>query len=78
MNRLFVYANSKQSHLRAMLYYFSIAFIWLWFTVGATTLFVHDFHVELYIARTLVGMFVGVAGFVISSLVTFKMPTRAR
>ena len=78
MNRLFVYANSKQSHLKAMLYYFAIAFIWLWFTVGATTLLVHDFHIELYVARTLVGIFVGVFGFIVSSLVTFKMPTRAK
>src|SRR3569623_721293 len=59
MNRLFVYANSKQSHMKAMLYYFAIAFVWLWFTVGATTLLVSTFHVELYIARSLVGIFVG-------------------
>ncbi len=76
MNRMYVYKNSKQSHVKAMLYYFSIAFIWLWFTVGATTYLVHDFHVELYIARTLVGIFVGVFGFVVSSLFTFKMPTK--
>ena len=76
MNRLFVYANSKQSHTRAMLYYFGIAFVWLWFTVGATTLLVRNFDIELYVARTLVGVFVGVAGFAVSSLVTFKMPTR--
>lgn len=76
MNRTFVYANSRQSHVKAMLYYFAIAFIWLWFTVGATTLLVRDFHIELYVARTLVGLFVGVAGFVISTLVTFKIPTK--
>jgi putative flippase GtrA len=74
MNRMFVYANSRQNHVKAMLYYFAIAFIWLWFTVGATTFLVGTFHIELYIARSLVGMFVGVAGFVISSLFTFKIP----
>jgi putative flippase GtrA len=78
MNRLFVYGNSKQSHMKAMLYYFAIAFVWLWFTVGATTLLVSAFHIELYIARSLVGVFVGVAGFVISSVFTFKIPIRAR
>lgn len=78
MNRTFVYANSKRSHVKAMLYYFAIAFIWLWFTVGATSFLVDTFDVELYIARTLVGIFVGVAGFVISSLITFKMPVRQK
>jgi len=76
MNRVFVYANSTQPQTKALLYYFAIAFVWLWFTVGATSFLVDTFNVELYIARTLVGIFVGVAGFVISSLVTFKMPTR--
>ena len=75
-NRMFVYANSKQPQVRAMLYYFAIAFIWLWFTVGATTLLVGTFHIELYVARSLVGLVVGVVGFVISSLFTFKMPTK--
>jgi putative flippase GtrA len=78
MNRTFVYANSKQSHVKAMLYYFAIAFVWLWFTVGATSFLVDTFNVELYIARTLVGMCVGVGGFVISSHITFKMPTQGK
>ena len=87
MNRMYVYGNSRQPHMKAMLYYFGIAFLWFWFTVGATVFLSHQFHFEyrvghlditqLFVARTIVGIFVGVAGFVISSLITFKIPTRS-
>jgi putative flippase GtrA len=84
MNRLFVYRNTSRSNVKAMVIYFAVAFMWLWFTVGATAFladsldgaFNFDDETILYIARTLVGVFVGVAGFVISSLYTFKIPTK--
>ncbi|HEV8677540.1 MAG TPA: GtrA family protein [Candidatus Paceibacterota bacterium] len=76
MNRMFVYTHSKQPHAQAITYYFAIAFIWLWFTIGATVFLVDRFHLELYIARSIVGLFVGIAGFAVSSLITFKIPTR--
>lgn len=75
MNRIFVYSNSTQSHARAMILYFVIAFIWLWFTVGATVLLVQTFHIPLYVSRAMVGIFVGVFGFVVSTIFTFRIPT---
>lgn len=76
MNRAFVYANSAQSHLRSMGLFFAIAFIWLWFTIGGTVLLVKDFHLNLYVARSLIGMFVAIVGYVLNALYTFKIPTR--
>ncbi len=88
MNRTFVYGNSKQSHIKAMLLYFAIAFVWFWFTVGTTVFLAHQFHIqahvghfvvtELFVARTAEGIFVGIFGFIVSSLVTFKVPREAK
>jgi putative flippase GtrA len=85
MNRFFVYQNTSRSNAKAMMIYFAIAFMWLWFTVGQPAfladsldgMFNLDDETILYISRTLVGVFVGVVGFVVSSLFTFKIP-RAR
>lgn len=80
MNRLFVYSNSTQPHSRAMVLYFGIALLWLGFTVSATVFLVEYVRIpnilgisHIYIARSLVGFFVGVVGYIISSIYTFRM-----
>lgn len=81
MNRRLIYHNSKQSHRVALVWFFGIAFVWLWFTVGGTVFLVElctahtplGLQYCLYISRTLVGLFVCVAGYVLNSLFTFRM-----
>lgn len=73
VNRKLVYANSTQSHTTALIWFFGIAFVWLWFTVGGTVFLVQKVHIPLYVSRSLVGIFVAVAGFVLNSIFTFKM-----
>ncbi len=83
MNYLFVYKNAQRNHAQAIPLYFGIAFIWLWFTVVATTLLhglIHTWHFfgidAIYIARSIVGVFVATAGFMVTTLFTFKIPTK--
>lgn len=83
MNYVFVYKNAERSHAQAIPLYFGIAFLWLWFTVIATTALntaIHTwyfFGIEpVYVARSVVGLFVATVGFVISTVFTFKIPTK--
>ena len=73
MNRLFVYSNSKQPHEKALILYFLIAFMWLWFTVVTTVFLTNQLHIPIYISRSIVGFIVGTVGYLISSVYTFKM-----
>lgn len=68
-----IYANTERSHKTAMLYFFTIATAMLFITVGGTVFLREVLDLKLYIARTLVGIFVGVIGYLIDVLVTFKL-----
>ncbi len=81
VNRKFIYNHSTQSHRVALTWFFGIAFVWLWFTVGGTVFLVElcTAHTPLgqqyciYASRTAIGLFVCVVGYVLNSLFTFRM-----
>jgi putative flippase GtrA len=68
-----IYANTSRSHKKALIYFFSVATALLAFTVGGTVFLREVIGLKLYVARTLVGVMVGVAGYIIDCLVTFKL-----
>jgi putative flippase GtrA len=68
-----IYANSARKHRTALIYFFAIASVFLLITVGGTVFLREVVGIKLYLARTLVGIFIGVAGYFLDCLVTFKL-----
>jgi putative flippase GtrA len=73
ITRHFIFANTKQSDMVAILYFFGIAFIWLWFTIGGTVFLIRYAHLSLYASRSITGLIIGIAGYVLNSIFTFRM-----
>lgn len=73
LTRHTIYANTERKHDVALVYFFSTAALLLLFTVGGTVFLREFFNVKLYVARTVIGICVGVFGYLIDCLVTFKL-----
>jgi putative flippase GtrA len=73
LTRSTIYSHSERPHNTALMYFFGTAGVLLLLTVGGTVLLREMFNFKLYTARTIVGVLVGIAGFFIDCLITFKL-----
>jgi putative flippase GtrA len=68
-----IYSKTDRGHRTAIMLFFATGAFLLLVTVGGTVFLREVLGLKLYVARTVIGMFIGVVGYFIDCLITFRL-----